>query len=477
MLITSLNKIKYNTSFGNTKGPDNKAKKPAFISTELANQADSLIRASLDLGENNFVFEHADKDITISFQKDKSILINETNKNGGAVQKSILLKDRKIINADSDVVESYLKDIFDEVDFSLLQKRKKISMPKLHSKIEENFQKIALTYPYMKVSRPRPNNVVIDKVNPVIAQEVFEYIDKVKENLQSIKYPMTRLRIRNEFPSIMKNQRGSKAFEFKGIGPDGEDMSVNTLAYEDQKLILVKISKENQNDKFMVITPRGEVVNKHLKRLLSNRKTFETSVNPSFKTPGVEGADSEKYLKALHKELVSYNDFLTNRIKNMSEAKEKFTTSQIGSTKAYTKTIDSIYTKYCTYKTEIAKLNHSKKGQMIREKFNLESKQGQPSLIFRKAAPQKEHLFISFPVINNERCTKILLLDKNDEIKKSFLIQGEKLVKFDAKNIHRSARNDTEFHYYTQSEIDNSALADYLKIIDLKLSKINRALN
>lgn len=165
---------------------------------------------------------------------------------------------------------------------------------------------------------------------------------------------------------------------------------------------------------------------------MSNRKSFETSVNPSFKHPAVEGADSEKYLKALHKELVSYNDFLTNRIKNMSESKEK---------------------------------------------FNLESKQGQPSLIFRKAAPQKEHLFISFPVINNERCTKILLLDKNDEIKKSFLIQGEKLVKFDAKNIHRSARNDTVFYYHSQSEIDNSALADYLKTIDTKLSKIMRAIN
>lgn len=123
-------------------------------------------------------------------------------------------------------------------------------------------------------------------------------------------------------------------------------------------------------------------------------------------------------------------------------------------------------------KDELAKLNESDLKNRAKDALDIECKKGSPSMILKNATPNNESLQISFPIINKERCTKILALKGDNQIKKSFLMQGDKLVKFEAKTLGRSKRNDNKFNYYTNEEIKKSGLRGYLKNLSERLDYI-----
>lgn len=478
-------------SFGRI--PDEKA----FVSRDLTDQSESVVSAFNDIHEslyklkqmksekfaesiinsnpriqfrdkeNTLILHKSRKSYYVTVQKDRGIIVREQSKPSGNYQKSLYIKDRQISNlqnCSSDItdikfsqnkdevneLENYLKTIFDEVDITLLNLRKKI---------RKNTAEVDAKCPVAAV------------VSPELVNQVIKNLNQVKSTL-STQVPMTRVRIRNEYPLIKKNERGSQAYEFKGIGPSGEDMSVNVLAYENEKLLVIKIDDKKSKDKLLVINEKGEILKKHLKRFTHGRKSYADTLLLEFpKTKLYQNPDFSPYLEIMKKELGKYNDFLTNRIKNKEMLKEKFSTSEIGSVKGSLSLIDDVYKNYMQYKKNIHLIKDTPKRNEVKKKMRFETQQGQPSLIMRNITPEKEHLFINFPMVNNERCTKILLLDENDKIKKTLFVQGDKLLKFDAKNIHRSQRNDNGFHYHSQEYIDNCGLDDYLKMINKKLKR------
>lgn len=469
----------------------------AFVSRDLTEQAESIMSAFSDMQnslaklkqmkneefagnvagknekrqfndkDNRLVLSKGNTKLLITVTKDRGISIIETNKTTGKIRKNVFLKDRQVALVSSDsaetgsvkflqnpaevkTVENYLKEIFDNVDYELLCLRKNIRKNTL--KVEEKC-------------------TVAAAVRPELVKSVTDCLLQVKKTLAT-QVPMTRVRIKYEYPLIKKNERGSQAFEFKGIGPSGEDMSVNSLAFENEKLLVIKVTQKNARDSFLVINDRGEILKKHLNRFTRNRKTYDETILPDYpKTKLYQNTDFSPYLEIMEKELKKYNDFLVNRINNKDALLEKFSTEQTGTVKELLPLIETVFSNYKQYKEDITQIKDTQQRNALKKKLRFDTKQGQPSLILRKITPDKEHIFINFPTVNNERCAKIILLDENDNVKKSFFVKGDKLVKFDAKDIHRSKRNDNGFYYHSQEYIDNSGLKDYLEMINKKLKR------
>lgn len=469
----------------------------AFVNRDLSEQADSIISAFFDMqdslgklkqmknkeladslagksGKRQFLYNDktlllskGNTKLVVKVTKDRGISVVEINKTTGKTRKNIFLKDRRVAvlspdSPDTDSakflqnpsevkeIEGYLKQIFDDVDYELLCLRKNIR--KNAAKAEEKCTVAAV-------------------VPPELVKDVTNSLLQIKQTLRT-QAPQTRVRIRNEYPLIKKNERGSQAFEFTGIGPSGEDMSVNSLAYNNEKLLVIKITQKLFKDSFLVINDKGEILKQHLNRFHHNRKNSDIESLPEYpKVKIYNNANFTPYLEIMDKELKKYNDFLVKRINQKDEQLAKFSTGEIGTVQELLPLIDTVFANYKQYKTDINAIKETQPRLAIKKKMGFESKMGQPSLILRKITPEKEHLFISFPTINNERCTKIILLDEKDNIKKTFLVQGDKLIKFEAKNIHRSKSNQNGFYYHSQEYIDNSGLKDYLEMINKKLKR------
>ena len=95
-----------------------------------------------------------------------------------------------------------------------------------------------------------------------------------------------------------------------------------------------------------------------------------------------------------------------------------------------------------------------------------------PTLIFKNMSLTGEEIHLAFPKLHGKVCTKILVISQNGDIKNSWFIEDDKLVKFNASNQRRSKRSDTITHYYSKEEIDNSGLKEVLERLKSRLSTI-----
>lgn len=136
------------------------------------------------------------------------------------------------------------------------------------------------------------------------------------------------------------------------------------------------------------------------------------------------------------------------------------------------------YTNYLkTTKIELEKFNKFLKIKLQKleenkNKLGFETRPGQPALLLKNVTPLGENILVSFPVIDNQKCTKIALIDKNETVRKILFIKDEKLVKISNMRLDRMVRKDTNFYYHTQEEIDKSNFRYYLEMIDEKLTEL-----
>ena len=95
-----------------------------------------------------------------------------------------------------------------------------------------------------------------------------------------------------------------------------------------------------------------------------------------------------------------------------------------------------------------------------------------PTIILKNITPERENLYINFPVLNGERNFRLIVSGQNNNVKKSLYVDKDKLVKFNAKTINSRKRKDTQMNYHSQEEINNSGLKELLLLAKAKLESI-----
>lgn len=103
--------------------------------------------------------------------------------------------------------------------------------------------------------------------------------------------------------------------------------------------------------------------------------------------------------------------------------------------------------------------------------------QGNPALVIKNINKDKEIVHLSFPVFDGKKCTKLLVLNDENKIAKTFYIMDNKLVKFNAGSIHSKKQINRQICYYSQEEIDKSGLREYLKAVNERLESAVESLS
>lgn len=394
------------------------------------------------------------------FSPDRLTLkIRELSANNREDFKYVELKDSDIVetrgfDSRSVSVEDFLTSVFEKLDFPILQLRRFFRLPE----INEVLQKIT----------PK---AVLSQENAKTADDIKSLFYEIQERLASIQNGVTRSKIKNSYPHARPSNNGSYQLKFADVGSQNLNYSVNiiTIAANQQHLV-IGIS-ENSDDKpqMIIVDPKNRVLKeKNLGKIYKLGSTAVYYIQQELNSPLFAPK-----LELLRRELEQYNEYLKVKITELNAYKAHLSTGDIGIIDRKTLTIiKSVKSMFDNCKAKMLKIKDAPRKKAFKQKYDVDTRDGSPSLIFKNVNDNGETLHLSFPVMAGEQCMKIIVEKRNGNIGKSFFVNGDKLVKFNATSLGRSKRTELKTNYHSQEEIDSSGLKEYLTILKKRLSVI-----
>lgn len=351
-------------------------------------------------------------------------------------------------------LESFIKNVCKALDFPLLQLRKLL--------FRDNLEKLT------------EKLIIPGQLKPSLLQitgEIESLFAEIEANLMTIKSSATRAYIKKNYPSFKNGAQMLKRIDFQGIGKNGEDYSLQIL--NDRKgsqNIVIRVTDRDSNTQNIIIEPNGKVLK--YKNITSRCNLGGRSAY--YQQENIDSPEFKEHLITLRDELEKYNAYILNRIGRLEIFKSNYSTESIGViNETGLKTIKRIHKKFDKLRGAMHNLKESDKKELAKRKLGIETVPGDSTIIFK----DKETIRLGFPSLKGKDSVKILVLDENENIIKSYCIQDANLVKFNPSSISRGKRNDTQNHYHTQQEIDESGLYEYLALLDKKLNKIMKTIS
>ncbi len=355
----------------------------------------------------------------------------------------------KGFNSKKEDISGLLSNILECVDFPILKLRKFFMQENVTSLIEKLSPKAA-----------------IDTKCSELANDIKTLFEEIHAKLGSVKHPSTRQKVQYGYSSIKQGLLKSQQIEFTQIGIPKADYMVNIV--KDKKNIEHLVIKVEDNE-YIMIRPDGTVLKDgNLNRIYNTGKP-----TAFYSQKELDIWAFKDKLTTLRDELLKYKEYLQNNIQERNEVKEFYSTSDIGTLDTQTlKLLKDVTKLYSACKSKILKIKDAPRKEAFKKKYRIETVMSSPTLIFKNMSLTGEEIHLAFPKLHGKVCTKILVISQNGDIKNSWFIEDDKLVKFNASNQRRSKRSDTITHYYSKEEIDNSGLKEVLERLKSRLSTI-----
>ncbi len=397
------------------------------------------------------------------------------------IDKEIFSKRSKIKNDIS--VEEEFDDIISMCESRLItlkQKLQSFSQPYIPSGNERNT--LSKINQIMKTKRKITKISDAAKLNNSEMQTIKSISGKyaeIKEIFKKFNNPTTASNVRTYYKNYITSKSNRAAFSFKDIGPANEDITISLIIHRGKSYTVLKVSGQNNPPFALVISPDGEV-QKNLpyieKTTISTRKRKD-SVPDYYETAELDKLNISKYLDCIEKELELFRNHAANWHKKQIDFIAEHTNINIGSTKKFTNKINKIFNSVEKLKENIKKhyqyLNYC---QTFMKENNINIEFSRRGLRFEEITPEKYDIRVTFPTILNERVTQRVILD-GEEIKDSFFIIGEKLLKLDIKKYTNAFSHPTRQRYYhSQEYVDNSRLGEYIDLMEKYLNRANRVI-
>lgn len=309
----------------------------------------------------------------------------------------------------------------------------------------------------------------LDDYNSKLANDITELYRNVDKKIISIQNPQTRSGVKNGYLGIKLGTRGSKQLEF--VGSNGKIYSVNILIDAHKKPnLVIGVTDENNLTRHIIVESDGKVLKS--KKINKRHDTGDRAIY--YKENEVNSAFISDTLSILKSEMVKYDAYVTRRLAELDDFRYKYSTTQIGAIKF------AVLDKLADIKEKNAELRNAMKWLKKDERINANEKLGiklrkgkNHSITLKRVGQYKETIHLSFPVLENTPCVKILILNRNNKVDKTYLIKDGGLVKFEAKDTSNSKWAKTIYHYHTQDEIDNSSLNTYVDEIQTRFAEIS----
>lgn len=410
-----------------------------------------------DISTNGVSFVESGRKIILSSDNPYTLRLSEQNLKTNNIEKDLFVSNNGSITAkgfqDKTAVEKFVDDVYQILDFPLLQLRRILTCNNLSTLFER-----------VIVNRAKLNTSNMQSVNDIIS--LFKKIDK---NIMSIENPVSRSTIKNGYENVMTGVRGSKQLTFKDL--NGSNYTVNVLAdHQSMTNLLIRIANKNGNVTNIIIEPNGSV----LKSKKINRKCIIGENSEYYTQQELGNLKFEDHISTLKSELEKYNEYIMNKLEHRSQFKAMYSTSSVGKIdESISKTIENLKDKYNIMRKALLSLKDTERKTLAKKKLRIETFPGQnQAIIYKNIGGNGDNIHMSYPMVQGKPSIKILVLTSEGKIKDSFLIQEDKLVKFNPTDTAKSKRSDVVLNYHTQEEINSSNLSQYLYMLDNRLSYI-----
>ncbi len=359
-------------------------------------------------------------------------------------------------NSRSASVEEFLESILEKIDFPILQLRR-------------FFNRVDVVQVLQKIS-PK---AVLNQNDAKTADDIKALFYDIQERISSVQNGVSRSKIKNAYPHAKPSIQGSKQLEFAGIGVGEHDYSVNIITIAaGQKHLVVKIAKEGEEPQVIIVDPKNRVLKE--KNLGKVYKLGSSAVY--YTQQEIDSPLFSPKLEVLKRELEAYNEYLKERIAEFNAYKAHYSTGEVGVIDKKTLAlIKDLMKQFDGCKAKMLKIKDAPRKRAFKDKYNIDTRDGSPSLIFKNINDDGESLHLSFPTMAGVRCMKIIIEKRNGNIGKSLFVNGDKLVKFNATSLGRSKRTDTDSNYHSQEEIESSGLKEFLLILKKRLAVIPKS--
>lgn len=408
--------------------------------------------------ENGLSFICDDKKIKV-FNSGKKLRIKEQNVANRRIYLDVELDEDKLQAAKgftpkSGTVEDFLKSVCEKLDFPLLQLRRFFNRPEVSTVLN-------------RMSKP----AVLNGKNIQTVDNIKGLFSEISSLLGSIKNYSTRAKIKNGYEFSEPAMKNSKQLCFR-TKDFKELFSVNVIKDSaGAEHLLVRTSTDGENFQNIIVDSKNQV----LKEKSINVGRKETcGNNPLYYTQSE--LDSPLFgmrLESLEKEMKRYKEYLEKEIARLNAYHYKTTTESIGILDKKTLSlIKNIKLMFDNCKRKMQKLANAEMKEKFKKQYKIETQQSNPCLIFDNINDVGEGLHLSFTQCKGKPCTKIIVIKRNGNPGKCFLIQEDKLIKFETKNFGKGKRSDSAVRYHSQEEIDNSGLYEYLLLLKERLGII-----
>lgn len=384
----------------------------------------------------------------------------------------------------TDFIDENIEEALQECDSNLIKLKQKvlktIPQPYIPTNAErETLDSVNQVLRTSKTITRVSDAAKLDEPEMEMITSILDRYKEIKDAFKKFNNPTTASNVRTYYKNYNRAESNSTTMSFRNIGPNNENITTSFIVHGGKPYTVIKVSPNNDMPFAFVISSDG-VVQKNLpfvQKRTAYAKKRKDSVPDFYDKEELKSKNIKQYLDCVNEEFIKYRDHAVNWRKQQLDFVAEHTNVNVGSTKMFTRKIDNIFNSIENLKGNIRKhyeyLAYS--DSYLRSK-NINIEFSRRGVRFEKITPEKYDLRLTFPSLQGKRVAQILVMN-GDNIKESFYIIDEKLLKLDFKHVNTAfIHADRQRYYYPQKYIDNSRLGEYIDLMGKYLNRANRVM-
>lgn len=371
-------------------------------------------------------------------------------------------------------IEDTINELLDFADSKLFKAKRILTSPKSQ---QSELPTETITPQKAIINIPKNYDIAnagyIDSKYKELIESIHQKFSLIQELYKKINDGRTKYKLRSAYPNYLPQPVMNK-IGFKNIGPKGESISLFDSSYKKDSYTGIIITGADGKESNFVISNDKGFVQKNLpsKYVKSDFSGYRIYITPNYYTQKeIDESNLYLYLSCLNKEMDSFIEHTQNWFK-IKLIKSNYNCATINE---YKDLIDDIFSNFEKYRVKIRKYFHNKteKKQKFKTENNISTKLASTAVKFDRITKDGNDLRLSFPKVRGNIATQILVMD-GDEIKKSFFIINNKLLRFDIKKLSdKIVRYNKNLYYYDNQYLQESNLPEYLILLRDKLQDLN----
>lgn len=422
----------------------------------------------------------------ISSPKPNLIRLTYLNKINGEAERIVSIYDKETFYEQTkfarlDDFEDDVSETLDFLNWKLISLRQKATPPVPQPYIPTKDQKENLDKINKALNKPKTDIVPVTDVflgenETKLTKEIIENFTATKDAFKKFNNNVTSYNVRTYYPNYISTDSGINTYAFKAIGPNQENISISLMTHKGKNYVMLKAYDEKKASAF-VISETGTVQkNMPYEKVYTEKSHKRYDSVPEYYTQAeLDKSSLGEYLACVNKELKSFEEHTVNWQKKQVDFIASHTNKDVGSLENLTPKINRIFKSIDKLKENLRKrFPYLSDSEEFRQKNNINIEFSRRGVRFPNITREKYDLRITFPSVQGKRATQILLMD-GEEIKQSFYILDEKLVKLEIKKLSDAFTHpNRKIYYHTQEYIENSRLEEFVNLISKTLNRANK---